>query len=152
MTSLRLLVSGSRSWRQPTVVRHHLDLAAGNADVTLVHGAASGVDTIAHLHAKLRHWTIETHPADWTAPCLPTCQPGHRKRNKRGRDYCPAAGNYRNDHMVSLGADLCLVFWRDHSTGTRDAMTRAEEAGIEVVPFYDCACHPTPALPAGGRP
>src|ERR1700761_9543613 len=25
-------------------------------------------------------WEIESHPADWEAPCHPECRPGHRRR------------------------------------------------------------------------
>lgn len=149
--SLRILVTGSRNWRWPSVVRRELDQAVINYIlcedsapdvVTVVHGAAGGVDSIAGGYARSRRWVPEPHPADWAGPCLGACPVGHRKADKRGGTYCPLAGHYRNQRMVDLGADLVLVFQRDHSSGTDDCARRARAAGLAVVPFLDCVCHP----------
>lgn len=150
MSALRLLVTGSRLWRQPSVVRRELDQAVFNHilrkdaapdTVTVVHGAAGGVDSIAGGYARSREWVEEPHPADWSGPCRGACKTGHRRPNRNGKDYCPTAGHYRNQAMVDLGADLCLAFQRDHSGGTADCIGRARCAGIPVLPVYDCACH-----------
>ncbi|WP_076574146.1 SLOG family protein [Nocardia farcinica] len=73
----------------------------------------------------------ERHPADWRN-CVPECNHAPRFRWD-GQMYCPAAGNYRNDRMVRLGANECLAFPRGKSTGTRDCMTRAIEERIPVL-------------------
>ena len=147
MSAFRVLVTGSRSWRLAAVIRHELDqVSAEHGPLTVVHGAASGADALAAAYAKRCGWEVESHPADWTGPCRPTCLPGHRVDRRNGTTYCPAAGVYRNAAMVASGPDLVLAFIRAHSAGASGCAGVAERAGIEVRRVYDCACH----TPAGG--
>jgi hypothetical protein len=112
----RILVSGSRDWTDVDRVRNALRHAWAYLQpgpITLVHGAARGLDTIAG-----RVWTggnlpVEVHPADW---------------NKHGK----GAGPIRNQAMVDLGADLLVAFPLGASIGTRDCIRRAKAAGIIV--------------------
>jgi hypothetical protein len=79
-------------------------------------------------------WTVETHHADWHGPCRDTCKPDHRRPNKNGRgDYCPAAGDYRNQLMVDIGADECAAALKHgaRNSGTRDCIQRATAAGLK---------------------
>lgn len=87
-------------------------------DCVLVHGAATGADTMAGKIAKELGWQVEEYPADW---------------NKHGK----AAGPIRNQQMVDLGADICLAFPLGESRGTRHCMKAAERAGIKVVNHGD---------------
>lgn len=62
---------------------------------------------------------------------------GGRHRRQRalggvGNAYCPLAGFTRNQQMADLGADRVLAFCKGDSSGTRDMIKRAEEAGIPV--------------------
>jgi coenzyme F420-reducing hydrogenase gamma subunit len=61
---------------------------------------------------------------------------GHRNV-KNGRDYCTAAGNYRNQEMVDAGADICLAFYQPGAAciGTSDCVRRCTRAGITVRPY-----------------
>lgn len=132
----RLLVTGSRSWSDRDTIRAALreawrDLQPG--PIPLVHGAATGADTIAADIWTRGGLTAEPHPADWDTPCTDACY--HRPREKNGRPYCPLAGHYRNQAMVDLGADLALAFPLGESRGTQDCMKRARKAGIEVRVF-----------------
>jgi hypothetical protein len=99
-------------------------------DAILVHGNAPGWDRLAA--AVWRAWggVDEPHPADWDGPCRETCAPHHRRFRFRGSDYCPAAGNYRNQEMADLGADECVA--GPGGSGTRDMVRRAKAAGIPV--------------------
>lgn len=154
--TLRILVTGSRLWTdKDTITRALMEAIAdygahllitdrvcgypGPAvlwhQVTVVHGAARGADTIAARQASAWGMSVEPYPVtddDWHAPCRPECRPGHRRLGRDGRDYCPAAGNYRNARMVAFGADVTLAFPIGRSPGTRSCMRLAEAAGIPV--------------------
>jgi hypothetical protein len=88
-------------------------------EIIVVHGDASrGADRMARDYARACDWiTEESHPADWSW--------GN-----------PGAGHERNQLMVDLGADVCLAFVKGKSSGTRDCMKRARQAGIPVVVHY----------------
>lgn len=115
---IRILVAGSRTWTFKDWIADELDsvvYAAGiknPADVTLVSGACPrGADRIAEEHATMRGWTVERYPADWTR-------------------YGRRAGFVRNQAMVDLGADVCVIFVRDGSAGATHTGRAAEKAGI----------------------
>jgi len=107
----RILITGSRTWSDHTVIRDALALV-WHPGAVLVSGAClSGADAL--CEACWRAWggQIERHPADW-------------------RRYGRAAGFRRNEQMVSAGADLCLAFILDASPGASHTAARAEAAGI----------------------
>jgi hypothetical protein len=106
----RILITGSRTWTDNTVIRDALTPHRAPGAV-LVHGNAHGADRIAA--GIWRSWglPVETHPADW---------------HTHGR----AAGMVRNRHMVILGADICLAFIHNHSPGATHCAATANQAGI----------------------
>ena len=113
---MRILVTGSRDWADAASVFRALDQTAAEAsyrEITIVHGGARGADGFAHIWAIRNGFTVERHPANW------------RMSGK-------AAGFLRNQHMINLGADVCLAFPLGVSRGTRDCMRRAEAAGIPI--------------------
>ncbi|SHN46442.1 SLOG family protein [Cryptosporangium aurantiacum] len=129
---MRILVTGSRTWRDPVGIAAALDAATVDhpGRHVLVHGAAAGADRAAAAHATRRGWLVEAYPADWRS-CAESCQPGHRRTNARG-EYCPTAGHRRNAAMVAAGADLCVAFIRNGSPGATGCAALAEDAGIPV--------------------
>ena len=136
---MRVIVTGGRNYRQKEVVAAFLAgvyaaLPEGEW-LWVVHGNASGADEFADIwawswHNKGHRVYWERHDAKWSASCRDTCAPKHRKHRRNGTTYCPAAGSYRNQEMVDLGADLVLAF--PGGTGTADCVRRAKAAGIEV--------------------
>lgn len=120
----RVLVTGSRDWEKPEVVRVALDFAfcvaahSGRA-LTVVHGAcprgadAQAADYANYLISRDLPVKAEPHPANW------------QLEGKR-------AGFIRNARMVNLGADVVLAFIRNGSRGASHAARLAEEAGIET--------------------
>lgn len=120
---MRVLVTGSRTWTDRDPVRAALnDMAATALDLgqrlTVVHGGARGVDTIAGNWCAEKinlGWPVsaECHDADWHV-------------------FGKRAGIIRNKHMVDLGADLCLAFIRDDSPGAAHCAGLAEKAGIQT--------------------
>lgn len=135
----RVLVTGSRGWQDVAHIHGVLDAqcqaahAAGYDGLTLVHGAARGLDEMAGAWARIRAgwgWPVveEAHPADW-------------KRHNR------AAGFKRNSHMVSLGAEVCFAWILNGSRGATQCADLAEKAGIHVERFAvrtDAAILPDP--------
>lgn len=133
---MRILVTGSRKWKNRLLLSAALVAASGeslNEDVTVVHGAGGNADMMADREARSYMFHVEPHRADWQAPCRETCKPGHRK-TKNDREYCPAAGNYRNQEMVDAGADICLAFYQPDAAniGTNDCVNRCIRAGIKI--------------------
>lgn len=116
----RILVTGSRDWRDINAVRTALAEAVGDDDrAVIVHGGCgSGADVYAAQFAKHRCWREEIHHADW-----------HR--------FGAYAGPLRNADMVRSGADICLAFIRNNSRGASGCARLAEEAGIPVRYFRE---------------
>ena len=116
---MRILITGSRTWTNQNAVYGaiHKEVARANAqydDVVIVHGACpSGADAIAD---RVLFGRVERHPANW---------------QELGR----RAGFVRNQHMVDLGADVCLAFIKDGSPGASHTARIAEEAGIRTVRY-----------------
>lgn len=118
---MRVIVSGSRTWTDREAIFGALDLIADaaryNAEpLTVVHGAAKGADTIADEWVRERsaaEWPVlvERYPADW-------------------RVFGKPAGMIRNQSMVKLGADACVVFVLGDSRGATHCGEAAEAEGI----------------------
>lgn len=112
----RVLITGSRTWddwRTIEVALREEWYAANWGGVTVVHGGARGADLTADYLAKRMGLVVESHPARWDL------------LGKR-------AGYVRNQHMVDLGADVCLAFIKDQSRGAMMCARIAEAAGIPV--------------------
>lgn len=93
---MRVLVTGDRHWTDGQGIRYILQQVPNLykrsvEDLTLVHGAARGADTLAAYHATLLGWRIDPFPADW---------------NAHGR----SAGPIRNRAMLDSGVDICFAF------------------------------------------
>lgn len=132
----RVLVTGSRSWRDWIVLVAALDhLLHKHGTICVIHGdCGHGADEMAKKWAatstRSRYVSEERHPADW---------------QRHGK----AAGFRRNAEMVSAGANLCLAFidecrdpkcrrqppGRHGSHGASQCAELAEKAGIEVRRF-----------------
>lgn len=119
MRPYRILVTGSREWKNAEVIRQVLCRYVGVGwDVTVVNGGARGADALANEIAEQLGMKTEVYIADWGV-------------------YGKAAGPRRNKHMVSLGADICIAFPLGESRGTRYCMKIAEAAGIPVINLGD---------------
>lgn len=107
----RILVTVSRGWTDRERMRRVLAAAWQWAPgALLVSGANPDGDAMAEGIWSGLGGFVERHRAGWDEPCRDRCSPGHRVRRANGTTYCPMAGNYRNERMADLGADLCLAF------------------------------------------
>lgn len=143
LPTFRMLITGSRSWKDirpidQAIYDMAMEAAQWGKDLVVIHGAASGADKLAQSvvtgrrSAGWAHLHEEVHPAPWGVPCIERCRPGHRRWRSTGGDYCPAAGRYRNELMVGLGADVCFAFIKDQSPGATHCAKLAEAAGIHT--------------------
>jgi hypothetical protein len=135
----RILLTGSRTWTDRVRLEAtlmdvwHDATQNGYTTILLTHGACpEGADAMGDEWAYANGAPQDPRPADWTGPCAPDCQPGHRRRRRDGTDYCPLAGHRRNQLMVDLQPQLVVAAHRGDSRGTADCIRRAETAGIPV--------------------
>jgi hypothetical protein len=114
MGEIRVLVCGSRDWADRDRLRATLDERF--ADATLViHGGASGADSLAHEWARDRGISVQVYPADWQ-----TC----------GRK----AGPLRNRHMLERGGATHVIAFRARpdSRGTNNMIFLARKRGLPL--------------------
>jgi YspA, cpYpsA-related SLOG family len=109
--SRRVIICGSRGWSDRQRIEERLFYLP--PDAVIVHGAARGVDRIAHQEAEKAGFLLEPHPAEWER-------------------YGKRAGFIRNEEMANLGADLLIAFWDGRSRGTLDMMERCAKYGIPI--------------------
>lgn len=123
----RILVTGSRNFSNRELLKATLDLAQFRAKdnaITLIHGDARGLDTLAGQEANNRGWNTEVYPANW-------------------KDFGRKAGPLRNQVMVDAGANICLAFPTSDSIGTWDCIRRAKTAQIPVMTITSKKSEPT---------
>lgn len=114
----RILVTGSRDWDDWDKVFYalrewHLHARTVGMQSVLVHGGARGLDSIAaEIWANYSSMSAEEYPARWFDN--------------------PKA---RNQHMVNLGADVCLAFAKDWASGTGHCARAARRAGIHTIDY-----------------
>lgn len=114
---MRILVTGSRDWpdedwRPLDDVLREINPDNGR-DHWLIHGNARGVDLMAENLAYARGWQVHRVKAKWA---------------EHGR----AAGFIRNQEMVDMTPDVCVVFRKNMSRGATDCGNRAVKAGIKT--------------------
>ena len=130
---MKILVTGDRNWDiNPELhkerIRYVLKRVVADAlnsaqEVTIIHGAARGVDTLAGQVASELGLNVEAYPADW-------------------EKYGKAAGPIRNRKMLDLKPDLVLAFHNDltKSKGTAHCIKEAEKMGFPVIVFGEGCC------------
>lgn len=117
---LVILVSGSRYWKTDQhITILYRELSKFPKGTILVHGNQTGVDTIAKAIGIKLEFDVRDYSADW---------------GRFGR----AAGPIRNKQMLNCEKpDHVLCFHDDieKSSGTKNMMKIAEEAGVHTVLF-----------------
>jgi hypothetical protein len=127
---MKILITGDRNWDiNPQLhkerIRYILEKVTSGIDkneVTVIHGGARGVDSLAGEAARELGLKVEVHPADWEL-------------------YGKAAGPIRNRKMLDQNPDLVLAFHNNlaESRGTKDCVKEAERRGFPVVVFTESA-------------
>lgn len=109
-----ILVTGGRDFRDQKAVYAALDeIDRANGITGLIHGGASGADTLAGMWAISQGVTVYLHPADWAK-------------------YGTGAGPVRNQEMLDRGKPDAVVAFPG-GRGTADMVRRAKAAGVPVI-------------------
>lgn len=130
----RLGVTGSRNFGDRDLVQQALMFLNVGSRVTVVHGAATGADSLVEevVGVLFPAWDFDPFPADWGRACDAQCRHGgYRPRRRDGSEWCPAAGPIRNERMARSRLDLLLAF--PGHKGTEDMIRRAKAAGVRVL-------------------
>jgi hypothetical protein len=126
---VKVIVCGSRDWEGVYAEARIQEVLTSVQDLTKLirsplvirHGGCpTGADAIADRWARRRGYEPEVFKADWAT-------------------YRRAAGPFRNSSMAKAGADMCLAFLREESSGTRDMIekARAEKIPTFVIPWEE---------------
>lgn len=130
----RVLITGYRRWHCERLATYIVDrlVTRYGRDLTIVHGAAKGVDSAFADAAYAAGVKLEPHPARWDDIEAPGALVRYDEKNDRR--YVANAGPIRNAEMVAAGANLCLAVHRDlaASKGTLGCVKLAFAAGIPV--------------------
>lgn len=111
---MKVLVCGSRDWTDHEAIDRRLGgLPGEHEDITIIHGAAPGADTMAAHAAYRRGFVPIAFPADW-------------------KTYGKRAGILRNLEMLDDGPDLVIAFQRGESRGTQHTIDAARRRRIPV--------------------
>ena len=117
----KILVTGSREFSDVEMIREALIAEVPEGEnVIVIHGAARGADSIADaLSLDSPIATTVRVPADW--------------KNRPRWD----AGPIRNGHMLDLGPDVVLAFFKvgAKNSGTQDCVNQALSRQIPVKVF-----------------
>ena len=128
----KVIIAGGRTFDRYDIVQRVLN-ATFKEPFIVVSGCANGADKLGERYAREFNLVVEQHPADWNNL---QAEPCHVKYNSRGA-YNALAGHNRNREMLQSVLDNpdggCLVaFWDGKSSGTRNMINIAREAGLTV--------------------
>lgn len=123
---MKVLVCGSRNFGLPDIIAVRLYEFTLTDKLkepwpVIIHGAATGADSIADRHARRLGLEVQPFPANW-------------------EEFGKAAGSLRNKYMLEQEPDLVIAFVRDpnNSPGTANMVLQALCAGVKVeVHTYD---------------
>ena len=122
---MKIIVAGSRTYKNHQVVYAVLDVVVQKGDVVL-QGGAPGVDRIAKTWARTHGIACQEFTADWDA-------------------FGTAAGRLRNVMMAKIG-DALIAFSDGESPGTNSMIQCMQRAGKPIQYVYHDAKHPEAAM------
>lgn len=112
---MKILVCGGRDYRDRDFVFHTLGSVHAAVVVScVVHGNASGADSLADEWATSEGIEVRAYPANWTL---------------HGRK----AGPIRNSQMLAEEPDIELVVAFPGGAGTADMVAKAKKKGIDTM-------------------
>lgn len=132
----RVLVFGGRNYADFGMVCQVLDQLFSKFGMEcLIHGAATGADSLAKEWAAARNVPLEPYPARWDDLQTP---PVVLRYTRTGRPYNAAAGGVRNQRMLDEGRPNIAVGFPGGS-GTADMIERLRSAEFREFPGEVCS-------------
>ena len=127
---MKVLVCGGRDYADKAKVFQVLDYIDQNRGKIklVIHGAASGADSLGREWANERGVEDDAYPALWDWLEAPNAV---IKRTKAGKSYNANAGPDRNAKMLAMGKPDAVVAFPGGS-GTEDMVSKARLAGVRV--------------------
>lgn len=118
---MKILVCGSRSitnqaWVFEKIENFVTTFGFSKENLTVIHGGAKGIDSLAGQWAAANNVKVEVHAADWAR-------------------YGRGAGIRRNKDMV-LAADYVLILWDGVSKGTKNDIDLCIKNGKQYKIIY----------------
>lgn len=117
MSDYRVIVAGGRDFSDEKYLNESLEaLREEYLEIEIVSGHANGADKLAEEYAKRLGLELKVFPADW-------------------KKYGRAAGPIKNKEMLEYileGDPIVVAFWDGQSRGTKDMISKAKEAGVDV--------------------
>ena len=117
----RVIVAGGRDFNNQVFLNKTLDMLlvdkARSHEIVIVSGAAKGADTQGEAYARMKGYSLESHPADWDA-------------------YGRSAGYRRNKEMAE-SADALICFWDGESRGSKHMidLATAQKLSVRVIRY-----------------
>lgn len=131
---MKILVCGGRDYNDYAKVESALDalmhLTGTDGDVIVVHGGATGADTLAGKWASSKGFLQKVYTPEWDDISSPGALV---KYNKYGKPYNALAGPVRNQRMLDENPDISYVVAFPGGKGTSDMVKRAEKKGINII-------------------
>lgn len=132
-TEIKICITGGRDYDKPNLIQWiiyqlKLRLPKRDFDVTLIHGAAKGVDTFAELEAR-KDFYNGTIGLAWKTRPYPVLKEDWEK-------YGLQAGPRRNKIMLTEEQPHVLISFPG-GKGTANCVGTAIELDIPVISFYD---------------
>ena len=132
MSKNKVLVAGSRTFKNFTLLKDKLDLYLSKlSNIEIVQGEAKGADTLAYTYAYQKNIPCKGFPAPWDAiEGKPEKEIGMRRD---GVKYWKKAGPFRNEQMAQYVGEggYAVIFWNGKSSGTKDMIERCKKHKIK---------------------
>jgi UDP-N-acetylmuramoylalanine-D-glutamate ligase len=119
---MRVLICGGREYDNWIVFKQEVNKVCGHTRPVIISGGAKGADFLARIYAKCYSLDYEEYPANW-------------------KKYGNRAGPIRNQQMLDEGKpDLVIAF--PGGRGTKDMISRARNAGVEIKEIDESLTYP----------
>lgn len=110
---MKLIVAGSRTINDYSIIKWYLDIITKNKDVTIISGGAKGADKLGEIYSRE---VLKKEPEIY--------KPDYEKYDGK------KAPLFRNEEMAK-NATHCIIFWDGVSTGSMHMKMMCQMYGVK---------------------